>query len=398
LKTQHPSQIIMVVLSRLATNMLVARTALPPSFTYQLLGNSTSSFSNVYRDGGGGGQVGGTNFIVFADGIETTGGYPRNDNSNMRGFQSNSIAAVQLSLNSNTAPSLQDYGSNGIPNNFVPFMGNETPSKTGIWPNSNIATIQNGQAGVAFYPVVDRSTGPNFKQIYGTGVKITVGSHGPVATRPKQSLFLPDEVNYGLFSSLPGTDGYLYMFGTVTNTIANGLKMARVPQSSVFDRTTYQYWNGAAWTKTVTPYNDGGKANIFNYTQSDLVGNKYGPSSGDLFYSRYYGMYMLIFQSIGIDPTVYMSYSSKMDSGWSKPVTLFTMPTLGTGFNYNVHAYPAFSSNQKTIPISFTQYCTCEVLHRIPFFFCFLLTHGRSQSCRSRVLHLLGKHCFFMSC
>jgi hypothetical protein len=150
------------------------------------------------------------------------------------------------------------------------------------------------------------------------------------------------------------------MFGTITGTNANGLKMARVPSGNPFDRTAYQYWNGGSWVNTVTPYDDGGKANIFNYSSSDLNGNKYGPSSGDLFFNSYYGVSMLIFQAIGIDPTVYMSYSSSLSSGWSTPVALFKTPTVLNGYNYNIHAYPSYDSTQRVIPISWTQYCTCK--------------------------------------
>jgi hypothetical protein len=334
---------------------------LPPRFTHRLLGNSISSFSNIFRDGGGGGQIGDTHFVVFADGIKTSGGYPRDDNSNMQGFQSNSIASVDFSNINNGPCTLREFGSNGVPNLFVPFFEDEEPSKTAIWPNSNIATLHDGVTGVAFYPVVDRASGPDFKEIYGTGVKITIEPHGPTATRPMKALFRSDEVNYGLFSSMPGIDGFLYMFGTITNTNTNGIKMARVPQNSVFDRSTYQYWNGTDWVMTITPYDDGGKANIFSYSALDFFGKKHGPSSGDIFFSRHYGVYMIIFQSMGIDPTVYMAYSRKLESEWSEPISLFKTPTLENGYNYNVHAYPACDSTQKTVPISWTQYCTCEL-------------------------------------
>jgi hypothetical protein len=340
---------------------------LPPRFTHQLLGNSISSFSNIFRDGGGGGQIGGTHFVVFADGIKTSGGYPCDDSSNMQGFQSNSIASVDFGKNNNGPYTLRDFGASGVPQLFVPFFSDEEPTKTAIWPNSNISTLHDGNTGVAFYPVLDRASGPDFKEIYGTGVEITIGPHRPTATRPIKALFRSDEVKYGLFSSMPGIDGFLYMFGSITKTDANGIKMARVPQTSVFDRSTYQYWNGTDWTMTVTPYDDGGKANIFNYSANDFSGNKHGPNCGDIFFSGHYGVYMLIFQSMGIDPAVYMAYSKKLESGWSKPISLFNTPMLENGYNYNVHAYPAYDSTQKVIPISWTQYCTCELCLRTVF-------------------------------
>jgi hypothetical protein len=358
--------LLLVSLAPYIPNMF-GQATLPPKFTHHLLGNSTSSFSNIFRDGGGGGQIGDKHFVVFADGIETSGGYPLDDNSNMRGFQSNSIASVDFNRNNNGPYTLREFGTNGIPNLFVPFFKDEEPSKTAIWPNSNIATLIDGHTAVAFYPVIDRTSGPDFKEIYGTGVEITIRPHGPTATRPIKALFKSDEVNYGLFSTMPGIDGFLYMFGVITNTNANGIKMARVPQTSVFDRSKYQYWNGTNWTMTVTPYDDGGKANIFSYSAQDFSGKNHGPSSGDIFFSRHYGVYMLIFQGMGIDPIVYMAYSKKLERGWSKPISLFKTPTLENGYNYNVHAYPAYDITQKIIPISWTQYCACELCLRIIF-------------------------------
>jgi hypothetical protein len=341
---------------------MFGRSLLPPIFGYELKGPASGGFSNVYRDGGGGGRIGGIDFVVFADGIKTSGGYPQDDNSNLQGFQSNSIAAFDFTQRKGSNYTFQDYGRNQIPDIFVPFFPDEHPDSTAIWPNSNIATIGSGDVGVSFYPVVDRATGPLFKPIYGTGIKITIKDHGPVATRPVKKLFESNEVHYGLFSSLVSNDSFLYMFGSITNTNNNGLRMARVPQASIFDRTTYQYWDGSNWTTIVTSYDDGGKANIFNHSATDLAGNKHGPSSGDIFWSNFYGVYMLIFQAMGIDPTVYMSYSKDLATGWSKSVALFKTPVLENGYNYNIHAYPAYDPTQKVIPMSWTQYRTCKLL------------------------------------
>src|ERR1700753_3362713 len=101
---------------------MFGQTTLSPKFTHHLLGRSISTFPNIFRDGGGGGQIGGTHFVVFADGIKTSGGYPRDDNSNMLGFRSNSIASVDFNTNIIGPHILREFGTNGIPNLFVPFF------------------------------------------------------------------------------------------------------------------------------------------------------------------------------------------------------------------------------------------------------------------------------------
>lgn len=52
---------------------------------------SDSSSPNVYRDGGGGGKIGGKNIMVFSDTTTTAGGAQ----GSMKGFTSNSIVYVR---------------------------------------------------------------------------------------------------------------------------------------------------------------------------------------------------------------------------------------------------------------------------------------------------------------
>ena len=52
---------------------LVARAALPPKFTVIPIGQETSNFANIARDGGGGGNINGTNILLFCDTMSSTG-------------------------------------------------------------------------------------------------------------------------------------------------------------------------------------------------------------------------------------------------------------------------------------------------------------------------------------
>jgi hypothetical protein len=273
--------------------------SLPPRYSIQKLGYTTSNFPNIYRDGGGGGTINGLNFILFSDGIYTSGGVPASDLHNMLNFSSNSIACSNCDGKGIT--SLQDFGnSKKGPYQQVPFFYNkgELENITAIWPNSGITTMCNGACGVFFPPVIDRvaykSAQPS--EVYNTAVQIGLTGFGPVMTRPVQKLFLRGEPWYGSFSSFLGIDGYLYLFAKITDTAtSNGLKMARVLASSFADRSKYQYWNGKVFTSQMPAYDDGGVANIFSYNQL-AWGSNYGPGTGELFYNVYYGCYMLLFQ------------------------------------------------------------------------------------------------------
>jgi hypothetical protein len=271
------------------------------------LGVTTSNLPNEYRDGGGGGQINGLNFMMFSDGIYTTGGVPKSDWSNVANFTSNSIACSGYEGVAITV--LKDFGTTAKgPLQTIPFFYNngERESVTGVWPNQNIATLCSGLCGVSFPAVVNRTAiaAGTDGTLYNTGVEVTLTAYGPVASRPTQSLFLNGEPQYGTFGTLAGIDGYLYMFASITETSSsNGLKMARVPQSSWSSRSQYQFWNGASWVSTMPTYDDGGAANAFSWSENPF-GTPYGPGSGDIFYSQYYGTYILIFQSAAaaIDP------------------------------------------------------------------------------------------------
>ena len=74
-----------------SSKALVAHSKLPPTFSVQEIGvMSDPSSPNVYRDGGGGGQIGGKNIMVFSDTTTTAGGVQ----GSMKGFTSNSIVYV----------------------------------------------------------------------------------------------------------------------------------------------------------------------------------------------------------------------------------------------------------------------------------------------------------------
>ncbi|KAI9745020.1 MAG: hypothetical protein M1818_001298 [Claussenomyces sp. TS43310] len=344
------------------TPALVKRASLPPTSSVLLLGNTSSTIPNIYRDGGGGGQVNGLNFLNWADGVTTTGGVPDSENSNWINFTSNSISYSGYDGGGPTA--IQDFGTTS-PRQQIPYFyeNGEGDFITGIWPNENIATLCGGQCGVGFPPVINRTAGGTL--LYNTGVNITVSAYGPSVSRPVQSVFSADEPQFGSFCALPDTQGeYLYTFAAINaNSPANGLKLARVPIDTPFTRSAYQYWNGAAYTSTIPELDDGGAANVFNFSTS-FDTTTYGPSGGDVFFNNYYGVYMIIFgqADAALDNGVYMTYSSSLTDGWATPVTIYRTPSAGQ-YNYNVHAYPNYDSTGQVIPISWTQYAGSDIYY-----------------------------------
>lgn len=73
--------------------------------------------------------------------------------------------------------------------------------------------------------------------LYNTLVKITITGYGPVATRLVPQLFYAGELQYGSFGMVRGIDGNIYMFAAVSSGSGDGIKVCRVPEGSVADRT-----------------------------------------------------------------------------------------------------------------------------------------------------------------
>ncbi|KAI0482376.1 hypothetical protein GGR56DRAFT_619691 [Xylariaceae sp. FL0804] len=103
---------------------------------------------------------------------------------------------------------------------------------------------------------------------------------------------------------------------------------------------------------------DGGAANVYNYSQLAADGVAYGPGTGDLWWSAYYETYMLLFQAddAALDNNVYMSYSADLTGGWSDPVSIYQISTLSNGYSYSFHAYPDYDETGKTTLLSWSEY------------------------------------------
>lgn len=333
--------------------------ATPPQVAgVDVIGNSTSNLPNIYRDGGGGGTIAGKQYVIFSDGIYTSGGTPE-FGKNWVNFTSNSIALSNA--NGGGPQDLYDWGNaEKGPVQSAPFKYAEGESEgtTGIWPNENIATLCDGNCGVTFPVVVSRSEAGT-ATLYNTGLGITIGSDGaPVVDRPTKALFNAGEPLYGTFSTAVGIDGYLYTFAGIDErkgkNAANGIKVARVPWGDWHKRDSYQYWNGDDWGKDIPSVQDT-KSTILNFNR-DCFGEEFGVVNGDVIWSPYYGVWLMIFQSFApvCDSHVYLSWSTKIESGWSEPVAIWEMPSAGS-FSYALHAYPGYDASGKTLALSWTQ-------------------------------------------
>ncbi|CAK7244901.1 MAG: hypothetical protein STHCBS139747_006464 [Sporothrix thermara] len=356
----------------------------------RVFGQQQSNFPHIFRDGGGGGTVGGKYLIIFADGTYTKGEPPTQPNR-IVSFVSNSVAVVGDAgspFSSNTAaagsaasgssqPTLARVTDTGSPDRgpaqAVPFLTDQGESAMGtaIWPNHNIAALPgtNGTVGVGYTEVIDRNLfrQQKFGLLYNTPLEIHIDERSgrPVVSRPCKSLFVVGEPMFGSFCVVypelmpDGGDGYLYLFGRVSeaaNPQSNGLKLARVQRQGFADRSQFEFWDGQRFGPQMPALDDGGAASVFRYSQ-EAFGKHYGPGSGEIWWSAAHGTYVMVFQNgaAAVDNSIYLSHSTSLTGGWSKPVCIYKIPRYEDGYSYCFHAYPNMDPTGRVVPISWTQ-------------------------------------------
>jgi hypothetical protein len=172
---------------------------------------------------------------------------------------------------------LTDYGTGYVKQQW-PLSADETPlsnHRTAIWPNTNILTGCSGACGYTVSEVIDITFNPyTTKNMYSTVANITMGANGPSVERMAETMWYPNEINWGDFALARARDGTDDIFMLASPGEAFGVKVARVPEASIADRSKYTYWDGSAWVAS-PPAADDTSANIFNY---DV--NGYGVGTG----------------------------------------------------------------------------------------------------------------------
>ncbi|TVY82349.1 hypothetical protein LSUE1_G002407 [Lachnellula suecica] len=312
----------------------------------------------IQRDGGGGGTVAGQHIINFSDTStlneddkKKAGYYP---------FVSNTIvttSAMLRQLGFQDGKTLTDYGSDGFAKQQWPFDGTETSTagrRVGIWPDTNIVSACDGQCGYTVSSVVDISRIPPYHptDLYSTLAKITIGADGPSVERVVPRMWYANEINYGLYGLARARDDSddIFMFGAPKG--AFGIKVARVAEDSIRDRSKYIFWNGKEWATTSPAANDA-SANIFNYRSGD-----YGVGTGDVFWSNYYNTWLAVFNDeFTVDDTFKLMYSTNgaITGPWSTVAQNVTVTPGCSGsdcavsYNYNSHAYPDIDTTGKTL-------------------------------------------------
>ena len=171
------------------------------------------------------------------------------------------------------------------------------------------------------------------------------------AERLVPELFQANENLYGTYAVMAGhNDGYLYLFARSGAGIGpSAIKVARVPQASLTDKSKYEYWDGASWSATQPSTAD---------TKSNIISAGGFMDTGEIFWSNHFGCYVHVSASYG---GFNVAYSDSLTSGWSQPQSLYEAQipdSIKSGSSSNIiyagHSYPDWDPSGKSLLLSWT--------------------------------------------
>ncbi|KAH6724457.1 hypothetical protein BKA61DRAFT_687688 [Leptodontidium sp. MPI-SDFR-AT-0119] len=332
--------------------------------------NITSNFPwGIRRDGGGGGTIDGKHIINFAD--TTTSNSDALRSFGFFPFTSNSIAmasedgihVTDIGVSDDTwVKQMWPFATSKTPIDGETGEENKPNHRYAIWPNTNIVSACGGTCGYTVSDVLDITMVPyaeNF--LYSTLAKITVGDDGPVVTREAVALFYKYQTNYGQFGLARARDGSNDIFLFAAPDQSFGLKVARVDEADIADKTKYTFWDGKTWAKNPPGALDT-SANIFQYNQDG-----FGPGTGDIFWNEHLNTWIAVFNDELVGNSIFrLMYST---TGWivgpwsTQPIDAYKSFSCAdnqggdhcsVSYNYGTHAYPNIDPSGKTLLLGWT--------------------------------------------
>jgi hypothetical protein len=269
------------------------------------------------RDGATSGLVGGRILYAFGDTLFFERAV---DGAN---YRSNTAAYAELGRPIVLSEPLD---AKGLPQQFIPFTDDERDyndasgrpdERIALWPGTLIPRAT-GNALVFFNKLKVHPGLLNYEDI-GTGIA-EVGPGQTVAKRLPGLLFTAPEPNF-IHAAVP-RDGFVYVYACQTS---GACRIARAPLERAMERSSYSYWDGAAWVpelaraQPVVP----GSTSGFSVTYNDHL------RSYLAFFSRAFGK------------AVELRVAPRPEGPWSDPVQVYQFPSA----IYATHQHEALDAD-----------------------------------------------------
>lgn len=170
----------------------------------------------------------------------------------------------------------------------------------------------------------------------------------PTVTVVNPHFWKSGEIGYGRYGSVI-RNGYAYLYAQLPNN--NGTALARVPTSSIENRSAYQYYVNSTWVST-TP----------KITSPNIVIPNAGTGwQGTFYWSTAFSCYIWIGQQAGSpSANFWITTALNPEGPWATPTLLWSGPN-GDGWvgAYSLQAHPALlpslTATEKAIYLSYTQ-------------------------------------------
>lgn len=213
-------------------------------------------------------------------------------------------------------------------------------SRYAIWPDSPPMITSGSDSGVvtAYTWILNFRLRPDFStDIPDPSVSLYKLTYGPSTTGedafPQVSVvdgkfWAQDAIPYGTYGNMV-RDGTAYLYGKASS---GHIALAKVPTSSVEDKTKYEYWVNGAWS-TTAPSKDDEDANIAN-------GGAGG--QGTYYYSDIWQSYVWIGQAaISISADFFITTAPDPTGPWEEPKQFYSGENGSADLSsYSLQAHP----------------------------------------------------------
>jgi hypothetical protein len=253
----------------------------------------------------------------------------------------------------------KSVSSSGCPTEWIPWdaaeLANGGGSRYGEG-GTNVVEFAPNQ-GLVWFLKNDRGT--NGMGIVGAGVAtVMVGSTGPVATRPDDTMwssFEPWWGDVGVTYNALDQNAYVFGHGPSSASLANCVFLARAPAARATDVSAYQYWDQSTSSWTAQRFGNG-QLGTLDVSAAQAIFPEYALGQSNAFWSNYYNTWMFVYGTGFGYTDIQVMTAPKLEGPWTQGFAIAsTCPNNScTALRYAIAPHPEFDLSGKTLLVTWT--------------------------------------------
>lgn len=257
---------------------------------------------------------------------------------------------------------LRQYGTNSIKQAFFPVLADECSPPSGscsngsrfaLWPDLPPMVADRHKDGtlVAYTWIRKSSINSDLSTnianpattLYRVDYHPNMGNKLPKVNVIDEEFYAENEIPFGNYGNVV-RNGIAYLYAQVNDTVS----LAKVPVTSVQDRSAYRYYVNSRWTKRRPSIGDAGIA----------IPNASAGGQGTYYYSEPWSSYVWIGGVTAPGADMYITTAPKPEGPWIEPMHFYT-GVAGDYFlsAYSIQAHPALvgSPRNNSIFVTYTK-------------------------------------------